>query len=161
MQWWRRLSAVERVERMLLTRWSSGRGESNLRTQTKCPLPTQGWHTGLTKNVHVPKGTRGHPTPRRVGCPPVVSAQSQLSTCEDARDDDNVFYQFVLAETKNRSPIRGDMGGFGVREWGKASWGEEFGAVLLPGRFPSPPPPPGVRGCLLRSVKPEEPFDPQ
>ena len=34
-QWWRRLSAVERV----LTRWSSGRGESNLRTRTKSPLP--------------------------------------------------------------------------------------------------------------------------
>ena len=33
LQWWRRLSAVERM----LARWSSGRGESNLRTQKKCP----------------------------------------------------------------------------------------------------------------------------
>ena len=102
-QWWRRLSAVERV----LTRWSSGRGESNLRTRTKvrgpkfrtfpskslgdCTrplLPTQGWLTGLTKNGHVPKGTCGlmdiqHPAV--LDDHPVVSAQSQLSTCGGAR----------------------------------------------------------------------------
>jgi len=35
LQWCRRLSAFERV----LNRWSSGRWESNLRTQTKCPRP--------------------------------------------------------------------------------------------------------------------------
>jgi len=33
LQWWRRLSAVERV----LVRWSSGGGESNLKTQAMCP----------------------------------------------------------------------------------------------------------------------------
>ena len=33
LQWWQRLSAVERM----LTWWFSGRGESNLRTQTKRP----------------------------------------------------------------------------------------------------------------------------
>ena len=33
LQWWQRMSAVERM----LARWSSGRGESNLRTQTSCP----------------------------------------------------------------------------------------------------------------------------
>ena len=35
LQWWRRLSAVERM----LTRWSSVRGESNLRTQTNVRSP--------------------------------------------------------------------------------------------------------------------------
>ena len=55
---------------------------------TRPLLPTQGWLTGLTKNGHVPKGTSGlmdiqHPTV--LDDHPVVSAESQLSTCGDAR----------------------------------------------------------------------------
>ena len=55
---------------------------------TRPLLPTQGWLTGLTKNGHVPKGTCGlmdiqHPAV--LDDHPVVSAQSQLSTCGGAR----------------------------------------------------------------------------
>ena len=55
---------------------------------TRPLLPTQGWLTGLTKNGHVPKGTCGlmdiqHPAV--LDDHTVVSAQSQLSTCEGAR----------------------------------------------------------------------------
>ena len=55
---------------------------------TRPLLPTQGWLTGLTKNGHVPKGTCGlmdiqHPDV--LDDHPVVSAQSQLSTCGGAR----------------------------------------------------------------------------
>jgi len=49
--------------------------------------PTQGWLTGLTKNGHAPKGTcglMGTQHPALLGDHPVVSAQSQLSTCGDA-----------------------------------------------------------------------------
>jgi hypothetical protein len=39
----------------------------------------KGWNTGLSKSGHVPRGTRGHPTPRRAKCPLCsVSAQSLL-----------------------------------------------------------------------------------
>jgi len=79
----RGLSAVERM----MARWSSCRGESNLRTHgpkfcifsskvTRGLHPTQlsfqprGWNTGLTKSDHVPKGTRGQLTPRGARCPP-------------------------------------------------------------------------------------------
>ena len=60
---------------------------------TRPLLPTQGWLTGLTKNGHVPKGTCGlmdiqHPAV--LDDHPVVSAQSQLSTCGDARFPDGV-----------------------------------------------------------------------
>ena len=103
LQWLRRLSAAERV----LTRWSSGRGESNLRTRTKSPLPQISHlsvksHSGLHptppsnpglahlshQNGHVPRGTCGlmdiqHPAVLDDHL--VVSAQSQLSTCGDAR----------------------------------------------------------------------------
>jgi hypothetical protein len=87
LQWWQRLSAVERM----LARWSSGEGESNLRTQKICQPVVQIWrlsvkshsgiapdpsfqprgcNAGLTKSSRVPRGTRGHPIPRRVRCPP-------------------------------------------------------------------------------------------
>jgi hypothetical protein len=32
----------------------------------------RGWNTSLTKNGHVPRGTRGHPRPRHVSCQPVT-----------------------------------------------------------------------------------------
>ena len=52
------------------------------------PPSNPGWLTGLTKNGHVPKGTCGlmdiqHPAV--LDDHPVVSAQSQLSTCGGAR----------------------------------------------------------------------------
>ena len=52
---------------------------------TRPLLPTQGWLTGLTKNGHVPKGTcglMGIQHPAVLDDHPVVSAQSQLRTCE-------------------------------------------------------------------------------
>jgi hypothetical protein len=55
---------------------------------TRPLLPTQGWLTCLTKNGRVPKGTcglMGTQHPAVLGDHPVVSAQSQLSTCGDAR----------------------------------------------------------------------------
>jgi hypothetical protein len=34
------------------------------------PFQPKGWNTGLSKSGHVPRGTRGHPTPYRAKCPP-------------------------------------------------------------------------------------------
>ncbi len=51
---------------------------------TRPLLPTRVWNTELTKSGHVPRGTRGQ-HPAVSDSHPVVSTQSQLSTCEDAR----------------------------------------------------------------------------
>jgi hypothetical protein len=52
---------------------------------TRPLLPTRGWNTGLTKSDHNPEGLVDTQHPAVPDAHPVVSAQSQLSICEDAR----------------------------------------------------------------------------
>jgi hypothetical protein len=88
-QWWRGLSAVKRV----LVRWSSGKGESNLRTHdpkfcTFSPKVTRGLHPtppfnpkvrtpASPKAVTFPEGLVDTQHPPVPDAHPVVSAQSQ------------------------------------------------------------------------------------
>ena len=89
----------------MLTQWSSSSGESYLRTQTKCQLSQISHlsvksHSGIApdpsfqprvgtlvspKMVTYPKGLVDTQRPAMLDDHPVVSAQSQLRTCEEAR----------------------------------------------------------------------------
>jgi hypothetical protein len=105
LQWWPRLSAVEST----LARWSLGRGKSNLRAQTNVRHPKfRTFPSKVVRGLHPPLPSTpgvGTPASPKVASPgvtypaglvdtqhpavldahPVVSAQSQLRTCEDAR----------------------------------------------------------------------------
>ena len=114
---------------------------------TRPLLPTQSWITGLTKNGRIPKGTcglMGTQHPAVLGDHPVVSAQSQLSTCGDHRpvhkgvhptgDVGGLRGSINLLASHNPIPST-EMHRTGsrlqtVREWGSASSEEEFREVL-------------------------------
>ena len=109
----------------------------------------------LPKSVTYPEGLVDTQRPAVPNAHPVVSAQSQLSTCEDARplvvrgshpqvtwgvSGVNQSARIPHASAGSRTGVR-DVHRTGaglqtVREWGKVSWEEEVGAVL-----PLPPGP--------------------
>jgi hypothetical protein len=58
------------VRRSHLPSMGEGEQTSSQKGRRYPSFQPRGWNTGLTKSVHVPRVTRGHPAPRRAKCPP-------------------------------------------------------------------------------------------